>query len=125
MGEFDDMRAIIEASIIADSRHGEKIRALDALYHLRARAEAAEQRAEALADELAQARADRALMAGLWLGTVAPRVLPAILPTDQGDRDRLAAALDAVDRQPGAEAHIAAGRAVIARIVAETGGGAA
>ena len=84
----------------------------------RARAEAAER-------ELAQARADRALLAGLWLITVPPRELPALLPTDQGDRDRLAAALDAVDRQPGAEARIAAGRAVIARIVAEMGGGAA
>ena len=92
---------------------------------LRARAEAAEQRAEAAEAALTQARADRTLMAGLWLVTVPPRELPALLPTDQGDRDRLAAALDAVDRQPGAEARIAAGRAVIARIVAETGGGAA
>ena len=75
--------------------------------------------------ELAQARADRALMAGLWLVTVPPRELPALLPTDQADRDRLAAALDAVDRQTGAEARTAAGRAVIARIVAEMGGGAA
>lgn len=75
--------------------------------------------------ELAQARADRALLVGLWLGAVAPRVLPAILPTDPGDRERLVAALDAVNLQPSAEACIAAGRAVIARIVAETGGGAA
>ena len=92
---------------------------------LSARAEAAEQRAEAAERELAQARADRTLMAGLWLGTVPHDVLPALLPTDQGDRDRLAAALDAADRQTGAEARTAAGRAVIARIVAETGGGAA
>lgn len=85
-----------------------------------AEAEAArwEARAEAMAAELAQARADRALLAGLWLGAVAPRVLPAILPADPGDRERLVAALDAVNLQPSAEACIAAGRAVIARIVA-------
>lgn len=90
-----------------------------------ARAKAAEQRAEAAERELAQARADRTLMAGLWLVTVPPRVLPAILPINPGDRERLVAALDAVDLQPSAEACIAAGRAVIARIVAEMGGGAA
>lgn len=88
-------------------------------------ARTAQAEAESLRAELAQARADRALLAGLWLIVVHHDVLPALLPTDQGDRDRLADALDAVDRQPGAEARIAAGRAVIARIVAETGGGAA
>lgn len=113
----------------ADTAIGELLSTVDAVRAERdtatARAEAAEQRAEALAAELAQARADRALLAGLWLGTVPPDVLPALLPTDPGDRDRLAAALDAVDLQASEAAHIAAGRAVIARIVAEMGGGAA
>ena len=80
---------------------------------------------DSLRAELAQARADRALLAGLWLGTVPHDVLPALLPTDPTDRDRLAAVLDAVDLQASEAAHIAAGRAVIARIVAEMGGGAA
>lgn len=84
---------------------------------LRARAEAAEA-------ALAQAHADRALMTGLWLATAPPDVLPALLPADPGDRDRLAAALDAVDLQASAESHTAAVRAVIGRIVAETAGGA-
>lgn len=89
-----------------------------------ARAEAAEQRAEAAEAALAQARADRALLTGLWLATAPPDVLPALLPVDPGDRDRLAAALDAVDLQASAGSHTAAGRAIIARIVAETAGGA-
>jgi hypothetical protein len=91
---------------------------------LRTRAEAAEQRAEAAEAALAQARADRALMTGLWLATVPPDVLPTLLPADPGDRDRLVAALDAVDLQSGTASHTAAARAVIARIVAETAGGA-
>lgn len=86
---------------------------------------AAEAEVARLRAELAQVQTDRALMAGLWLITVPHDVLPTLLPTDQGDRDRLAAALDAADRQTGAEARTAAGRAVIARIVAEMGGGAA
>ena len=91
---------------------------------LRARAEAAEQRAEAAEAALAQAHADRALLTGLWLATAPPDVLPALLPAGPGDRDRLAAALDAVDLQSGTESHTAAVRAVIGRIVAETAGGA-
>ena len=91
---------------------------------LRTRAEAAEQRAKAAEAALAQARADRTLLAGLWLATVPPDVLPTLLPADPGDRDRLAAALDAVDLQSGTESHTAAVRAIIARIVAETAGGA-
>jgi hypothetical protein len=82
-------------------------------------------RNEALDDahaELAQARADRALLIGLWLATVPPDVLPALLPADPGDRDRLAAALDAVGLQSGTGSHTAAGRSVIARIVAAAGG---
>ena len=51
-------------------------------------------------------------------------VLPTLLPADPGDRDRLVAALDAVDLQSGTASHTAAARAVIARIVAETAGGA-
>ncbi len=82
---------------------------------LRARAEAAEA-------ALAQAHADRTLMTGLWLATAPPDVLPALLPADPGDRDRLAAALDAVDLQASAGSHTAAGRSVIARIVAAAGG---
>lgn len=81
-------------------------------------------RAEAAEAALAQAHADRTLLAGLWLATVPPDVLPTLLPVDPGDRDRLAAALDAVDLQTSAESHTAAGRAIIARIVAETAGGA-
>ena len=119
MSTYESLRAQIEA------HEAEEARLLAEVDALRTRAEAAEQRAEAAERELAQARADRTLMAGLWLGTVPHDVLPALLPTDQGDRDRLAAALDAADRQTGAEARTAAGRAVIARIVAETGGGAA
>ena len=88
------------------------------------RAEAAEQRAEAAEIALAQAHADRALLTGLWLAAVPLEVLPALLPADPGDRDRLAAALDAVDLQSGTESHTAAVRAVIGRIVAETAGGA-
>jgi hypothetical protein len=84
---------------------------------LRTRAEAAEQRAEAAEVALAQAHADRTLMTGLWLATAPPDVLPALLPVDPGDRDRLAAALDAVDLQPSAESHTAAARAIIGRIV--------
>ena len=91
---------------------------------LRARAEAAEQRAEAAEAALAQAHADRTLLTGLWLATVPPDVLPALLPADLGDRDRLAAALDAVDLQASAGSHTAAVRAVIGRIVAETARGA-
>ena len=91
---------------------------------LRARAEAAEQRAESAEVALAQAHADRTLLAGMWLATVPPDALPALLPADPGDRDRLAAALDAVDLQASAESHTAAVRAIIARIVAEMAGGA-
>lgn len=91
---------------------------------LRTRAEAAEQRAEAAEAALAQAHADRTLLAGLWLATVPLEVLPALLPVGPGDRDRLADALDAVDLQASAGSHTAAGRAIIARIVAETAGGA-
>ena len=94
---------------------------------LRARAEAAEQSAEAAEAALALAQADRALMAGLWLATVPPDVLPALLPADPGDRDRLASALDAVDLQVSAGSHTAAAREVIGRIVravAEMAGGA-
>ena len=79
-------------------------------------------RAEAAEVALAQAHADRALLIGLWLATVPPDVLPALLPADPGDRDRLAAALDAVDLQASAGSHTAAGRAVIGRIVAAAGG---
>ncbi len=75
-----------------------------------------------LRERLAQAHADRALMAGLWLATAPPDVLPALLPADPGDRDRLAAALDAVDLQASAGSHTAAGRAIIARVVAAAGG---
>ena len=84
-------------------------------------------RAEALDEahaEVAQARTDRTLLTGLWLATVPPDVLPTLLPADPGDRDRLAAALDAVDLQASAGSHTAAGCAVIGRIVAETAGGA-
>lgn len=81
-------------------------------------------RAEAAEAALAQAHADRTLMTGLWLATAPPDVLPTLLPTDPGDRDRLADALDAVDLQASAGSHTAAGRAIIARIVAETAGGA-
>ena len=91
---------------------------------LRARAEASEAALAAARAEVAQARADRALLTGLWLATVPPDVLPALLPADPGDRDRLAAALDAVDLQSGTESHTEAGRAVIGRVVAETAGGA-
>jgi len=87
-----------------------------------AAADAAEQRAEAAEAALAQAHADRTLLTGLWLATVPPDVLPTLLPADPGDRDRLAAALDAVDLQASAGSHTAAGRAVIARIVAAAGG---
>jgi hypothetical protein len=52
MGEIDEMRAIIEASIIADSRDGAKVRALDALYGLHARADVAEQRVERMLSEV-------------------------------------------------------------------------
>ena len=90
--------------------------------HLQAEREAAEQRAEAAEIALAQAHADRALMTGLWLATVPPDVLPALLPADPGDRDRLAAALDAVDLQASSGSHTAAVRAVIGRIVAAAGG---
>lgn len=90
---------------------------------LRARAEAAEAEVERLRAELAQAQADRALMAGLWLTTMPPRARPALLPADQVDRDRLAAALDAVDLQPSWEARIAAGRAVVERVAADAKGG--
>ena len=79
-------------------------------------------RAEAAEAALAQAHADRTLMTGLWLATVPPEVLPTLLPADPGDRDRLAAALDAVDLQATAGSHTAAGRAVIGRIVAAAGG---
>jgi hypothetical protein len=79
-------------------------------------------RAEAAEAALAQAHADRTLMTGLWLATAPPDVLPALLPADPGDRDRLAAALDAVDLQASAGSHTAAGRSVIARIVAAAGG---
>ena len=89
---------------------------------LRTRAEAAEQRAESAETALAQAHADRTLLTGLWLATVPPDVLPTLLPADPGDRDRLAAALDAVDLQASAGSHTAAGRSVIARIVAAAGG---
>ncbi len=89
---------------------------------LLARAEAAEAALAAARAEVAQAHADRTLMTGLWLATAPPDVLPALLPADPGDRDRLAAALDAVDLQPSAGSHTAAGRSVIARIVAAAGG---
>ena len=89
---------------------------------LRTRAESAEQRAEAAEIALAQAHADRTLLAGLWLATVPPDVLPTLLPADPGDRDRLVAALDAVDLQSGTASHTAAVRAVIGRIVAAAGG---
>lgn len=79
-------------------------------------------RVEAAEAALAQAHADRTLMTGLWLATAPPDVLPALLPADPGDRDRLAAALDAVDLQASAGSHTAAGRSVIARIVAAAGG---
>ena len=94
-----------------------------ALAELSYRAEAAEAALAAAQAELTQARADRTLIAGLWLGTVPHDVLPALLPADRDSRDRLTAALDAVDLPPSAEAHTAAGAAVIARIVAETAGG--
>lgn len=86
---------------------------------LRARLTAAEAALAAAQAELAQARADRTLMTGLWLGTIPHDVLPALLPADLDSRDRLTAALDAVDLQPSAEARTAAGRAVVARIVTE------
>lgn len=95
---------------------------VEQLRSFRTRAEAAERRAEAAEAALAQARADRALLIGLWLATVPPDVLPALLPADPGDRDRLVAALDAVDLQASAGSHTAAGRAVIGRIVAAAGG---
>ena len=97
---------------------------VEQLRSFRTRAEAAEQRAESAEIALAQAHADRTLLIGLWLATAPPVVLPALLPADQGDRNRLAAALDAVDLQSGTESHTAAVRAVIGRIVAETDGGA-
>ena len=87
------------------------------LRDFRTRAEAAEQRAEAAEAALAQAHADRTLLIGLWLAAVPLDVLPTLLPADPGDRDRLVAALDAVDLQSGTASHTAAGRAIIARIV--------
>lgn len=83
---------------------------------------AAEAEVARLRAELAQVQTDRALMAGLWLITVPHDVLPTLLPTDQGDRDRLAAALDAVDLQPSGAARIAAARAVVERVAAQGGG---
>ena len=82
MGEIDEMRAIIEASIMADGRDGAKVRALDALYGLRARAEAAEQRAEALAAEVALLRTDSAILGG-ELGK-ANRLLLSGIPQQRG-----------------------------------------
>ena len=93
---------------------------------LAARAEAAEAALAAARAEVAQAsaHADRSLLIGMWLATVPPDVLPTLLPTDPGDLERLAAALEAVDLQSGTESHTAAVRAIIARIVAEMAGGA-
>lgn len=95
---------------------------VEQLRSFRTRAEAAEQRAESAEIALAQAHADRTLLIGLWLATVPPDVLPTLLPADPGDRDRLASALDAVDLQTSAGSHTAAGRAIIARVVAAAGG---
>ena len=92
------------------------------LRDFRARAEAAEAALAAARAEVAQARADRALLTGLWLATVPPDVVPTLLPADPGNLDRLAAALEAVDLQSGTESHTAAVRAIIARIVAAAGG---
>lgn len=92
---------------------------------LRTRAEAAEAALAAARAEVAQVLADRALMTGLWLATVPPDVLPVLLPVDLGDRKRLATALDAMDLLARAGSHTAAARAVIARMAAETAGGAA
>ena len=112
----DDIREGLRSGIFdGGSERRDRDDAHVALGILRARAEAAEA-------ALAQARADRALLAGLWLATVPPDVLPTLLPADPGDRDRLASALDAVDLQTSAGSHTAAGRAIIARVVAAAGG---
>jgi len=116
------MSAAVAMSVVMDGLY---IETADEVRTLRLTPVGLQDLADVVAAALAQARADRALLAGLWLGAVPHDVLPTLLPTDQGDRDRLAAALDAADRQTGAEARTAAGRAVIARIVAEMGGGAA
>ena len=127
--DLDALARTVGAAIVAGSlAPGESLTSppqhaiVSTVNRLRTRAEAAEQRTEAAEAALARARADRALMTGLWLATVPPDVLPTLLPADPGDWDRLAAALDAVDLQASAGSHTAAGRAVIARIVAAAGG---
>ncbi len=92
---------------------------------LRARAEAAEQRAEATEAALAQTRSDRDLMTGLWLATAPMDMLTETLPADRDSRNLLAAVISELDLHPTGAAHTDAGRAVIERIVAEMGGGAA
>ncbi len=72
--------------------------------------------------ELTQTRADRDLLAGLWLATVPMDVLPGLLPADRDSRNLLAAVLAEVDLHPNGAAHTDAGRAVIERIVADAGG---
>lgn len=94
----------------------------DRAWRLLSRAETAEAEVARLTVALAQARADRDLLAGLWLATAPMDMLTETLPADRDSRNLLAAVLAEVDLHPNGAAHTDAGRAVIERIVADAGG---